>query len=143
MTKEEMKKVFDDIPKDRTDTINGLCGIIEGQREEIEELKQTLIDIKLPFSYRVVLPKYKEQNKDLKIQSDEIIRLNTELKRVTKLKNTLMSDNFKLIEALESAKEDARFLVEEIDTLTAEAKENEERIKELEEVKSEIELLKP
>ena len=55
--------------------------------------------------------------KDLKIQSDEIIRLTAELKRVTKLKDALKSDNFKLIESLESAKEDARMLMDEVDRL--------------------------
>ena len=53
--------------------------------------------------------------KDLKIQSDEIIRLTAELKRVTKLKDALKSDNFKLISDLESAKEDAGFIVDELD----------------------------
>jgi len=32
----------------------------------------------------------KQMEKDLKIQSDEIIRLNTELKRVTKLKDEML-----------------------------------------------------
>ena len=85
--------------------------------------------------------------KDLKIQSDEIIRLNTELKRVTKFKDGLKSGNFELIGELESAKEDARLIMEEverlkthcivlskgydneIDTIKEEAKEKDERIK--------------
>ena len=55
--------------------------------------------------------------KDLKIQSDEIIRLNTELKRVTKFKDGLKSGNFELIGELESAKEDARLIMEEVERL--------------------------
>ena len=63
--------------------------------------------------------------KDLKIQSDEIIRLNKELKRVTKIKDGLKSDVHIQTEAFDLLNKNYGLMVEEI-------KEKDERIKELE-----------
>ena len=52
------------------------------------------------------------KDKDLKTQSDEIIRLKAELKRVTRKASILEQDVFKLIAAVESKE-----LVEMIDAL--------------------------
>ena len=61
---------------------------------------------------------------DLKIQSDEIIRLNTELKRVTKLKDALKSDNFKLIEEVAILEKESKEKDEMLEALISELEGN-------------------
>ena len=67
--------------------------------------------------------------KDLKIQSDKIISLIKELKRVTKIKDALKSDVHTLTEAFDLLNKNYGKMVEEITQLTAEAKEKDEPIK--------------
>tara|TARA_B110000503_G_C6991219_1_gene347423 strand:+ start:153 stop:410 length:258 start_codon:yes stop_codon:yes gene_type:complete len=53
--------------------------------------------------------------KDLKTQSDEIIRLNIELKRVTKKASVMEGDNFRLIEAYDLLNKNYGKMVDEIE----------------------------
>ena len=71
--------------------------------------------------------------KDLKIQSDEIISLIKELKRVTKIKDGLKSDNFKLIEAFDLLNKNYGKMIEEITQLTAKLEEANKEVERLEE----------
>ena len=60
------------------------------------------------------------KDKDLKTQSDEIIRLKAELKRVTKKASILEQDVFKLIAAAESKEKDEMIdaLIDELEGTT-------------------------
>jgi len=60
------------------------------------------------------------KDKDLKTQSDEIIRLKAELKRVTKKASILEQDVFKLIAAEESKEKDEMIdaLIDELEGTT-------------------------
>ena len=60
------------------------------------------------------------KDKDLKTQSDEIIRLNAELKRVTKKASLLEQDVFKLIAVTESKEKDGMIeaLIDELEGTT-------------------------
>jgi hypothetical protein len=60
------------------------------------------------------------KDKDLKTQSDEIIRLKEELKRVTKKASILEQDVFKLIAAEESKEKDEMIdaLIDELEGTT-------------------------
>ena len=53
--------------------------------------------------------------KDLKTQSDEIIRLNIELKRVTKKASVMEGDNFRLIESYDLLNKNYGKMVDEIE----------------------------
>jgi hypothetical protein len=57
------------------------------------------------------------RDKDLKIQSDEIIRLNKELKRVTKKASDMEGDNFTLTRAFDLLNKNYGRMVDEIEEL--------------------------
>jgi hypothetical protein len=61
--------------------------------------------------------------KDLKIQSEEIIRLTKELKRVTKKASVMEGDNFRLIEAYDLLNKNYGKMVDEVEEQRLEIKD--------------------